>query len=41
MLRATDTPNGFHVWDPSPDATKLGGMSFSFFRKDASFRHLP
>lgn len=41
MLRATDTPNGFHVWDPSPDAIKLGGMSFSFFRKDASFSHLP
>lgn len=41
MLRATDTPNGFHVWDPSPGAIELGGMSFSYLRKDASFRHMP
>ncbi|MGX0888368.1 hypothetical protein AB7M22_000376 [Pseudomonas sp. ADAK2 TE3594] len=41
LLRATDTPNGFHVWDPSPMAIELGGMSFSFFRVDASFPRLP
>lgn len=40
LFRATTNPAGTHAWDPSPQAIASGGISFSFLRKDASFRSL-
>jgi hypothetical protein len=37
MLRATDTNPDFFPWDPSPGAIKLGGVSFSWLRRDQTF----
>lgn len=40
LFRATTNPAGTHAWDPSPESIKSGGVSFSFLRKDATFRSL-
>ncbi|ORL63813.1 hypothetical protein [Pseudomonas putida] len=37
MLRATDTNPNFLPWDPSPGAIALGGVSFSWLRRDHTF----
>ncbi len=37
MLRATDTNPAFFPWDPSPGAIRLGGVSFSWLRRDQTF----
>ncbi|NIF27572.1 hypothetical protein F3J44_14475 [Pantoea sp. Tr-811] len=37
LLRATDTNPAFQPWDPSPGAIKLGGVSFSWLRRDQTF----
>ncbi|SPO55067.1 conserved protein of unknown function [Pseudomonas sp. JV551A1] len=37
LLRATDTNPAFYPWDPSPGAIRLGGVSFSWLRRDQTF----
>lgn len=39
-LRGTDSMETFEPWDPSPKSVKNGGVSMSFFRKDAEYENL-
>jgi hypothetical protein len=34
IIRVTGTSPKYHAWDPSPNSIKMGGVSFSFLRKD-------
>jgi hypothetical protein len=34
MLRVTGTKPSYHAWDPSPNSVKMGGVSFSYLRRD-------
>ena len=40
LLRGTAIANGFDVWDPSPNAERVGGTSFSFVRSDYKMKRL-
>ncbi|SEM99815.1 hypothetical protein SAMN02800694_2426 [Luteibacter sp. UNCMF331Sha3.1] len=41
LLRATGNfSENYHSWNPNPNSTKPGGVSFSFLRRDASFKKL-
>ncbi|WP_072055076.1 halovibrin HvnA [Aliivibrio fischeri] len=33
-------PGNYHVWNPSPNAIKSGGVSFSYLRKDSKYSKL-
>lgn len=33
-------PGNYHVWNPSPNAIKSGGVSFSYLRKDSKYTRL-
>jgi hypothetical protein len=34
ILRVTGTKPAYHAWDPSDNSIKMGGVSFSYLRKD-------
>lgn len=41
MLRGTSAfSENYHAWNPNPSSPKAGGVSFSYLRKDASYRKL-
>lgn len=40
IFRATVPSDDYNSWDPSPNAVKSGGTSFSYIRKDAKFSRL-
>lgn len=41
LLRGTSAfSTAYHAWNPNPNSTKPGGVSFSYMRRDASFNKL-
>lgn len=36
LIRFTSVSKKYHTWDPSPNAVKVGGVSFMYIRKDTS-----
>lgn len=39
MIRATIYSEHYLAWNPSPNATRKGAVSFSYLRKDSNFEH--
>ncbi len=40
LIRATGYSGGYYPWNPSPSATKLGSVSFSYLRNDMKISEL-
>ncbi|MBD8617279.1 hypothetical protein IFT69_26620 [Pseudomonas putida] len=40
LMRTTGAKTTYHAWDPSPTAISIGGVSFSYLRKDVGIQRL-
>ncbi|EHJ9985309.1 hypothetical protein KB976_004447 [Vibrio parahaemolyticus] len=40
LIRATGSSDGYYPWNPSPNATELGSVSFSYLRNDIKINDL-